>query len=511
MAQTLTKLIADFSTTLVSKTAVGATSLTLTSATDSDGVAIPAGTYAFTIDRKNSSKEHFTASLSGTALTSIKTIARGTGAGTSGLLRIHRKGAEIIMSDFVSIKRMLDVLDGTTDFDSATPLAYDGVATLTPGSNELATVAYVDGVAIAGASNASTTTKGIVEEATQAEVDAGTTAGGTSARLFVNPSTVRAKMHHDYAADSVGTDAYAITITPAITAYTAGQRFIFKAGTANTGAATLNVSGLGAKNILKAHDQALETGDIEADQIVEVVYDGTSMQMVSQTGTPGATVAQVQNGSTVYAADSVGTDSYAIALTPTLTAYAAGQKFIFKAGTANTGAATLNVDSLGAKNIKKMNDQDLVTGDIESGQIVEVVYDGTSMQMTSQTAFSPAFACGTQSHDLSSETADTIAHGLGRAPSRVAIYWMQGNGTSGSASSGVYTASGNKGVYVTQNPAGSSSGGVLTSYIIRAYPPGDITNSNAATVTVDATNITVSWSKNGSPTGTYSYMWEAQA
>jgi hypothetical protein len=57
---------------------------------------------------------------------------------------------------------------------------------------QVATKKYVDDVAIAGVADASTTTKGIVEEATQAEVDAGTAAGGTSARLFINPSTVSA-------------------------------------------------------------------------------------------------------------------------------------------------------------------------------------------------------------------------------------------------------------------------------------------------------------------------------
>ena len=40
---------------------------------------------------------------------------------------------------------------------------------------------------------------------------------------------------------------------------------------------------------------------------------------------------------------------------------------------ANTGAATLAVSGLSALAIKKLNDQDLATGDIEVGQIVEVV------------------------------------------------------------------------------------------------------------------------------------------
>lgn len=116
---------------------------------------------------------------------------------------------------------------------------------------------------------------------------------------------------------------------------------------------------------------------------------GTTTLTLPTSGTL-ATQGAIQNSSYVYAADSVGTDSYAITLSPVPSAYATGQVFHFKAGTANTGAATLNVNSLGAKTIKKMNDQDLATGDIESGQIVTVAYDGTNFQMLSQVASSSA-------------------------------------------------------------------------------------------------------------------------
>jgi hypothetical protein len=46
----------------------------------------------------------------------------------------------------------------------------------------------------------------------------------------------------------------------------------------------------------------------------------------------------------------------------------------------------LNVNGLGVKAIKKLHDQDIASGDIESGSIVTVVYDGTNFQMTSQLA-----------------------------------------------------------------------------------------------------------------------------
>jgi len=90
-----------------------------------------------------------------------------------------------------------------------------------------------------------------------------------------------------------------------------------------------------------------------------------------------------------YAADAEASDAYAVTLDPVPSAYFDGMEVNFKANTANTGPATLNVNSLGAKTIKKRNDKDLKTGDIESGQIVKVIYDGTYFQMQSQIASIP--------------------------------------------------------------------------------------------------------------------------
>lgn len=84
--------------------------------------------------------------------------------------------------------------------------------------------------------------------------------------------------------------------------------------------------------------------------------------------------------------DAGANDTYVITLDPVPSAYFAGQEFKFKANTANTGAATLNVNGLGAKTIKKVAGgitTDLATSDIRAGQYVHVVYDGTNFQMLS--------------------------------------------------------------------------------------------------------------------------------
>lgn len=88
------------------------------------------------------------------------------------------------------------------------------------------------------------------------------------------------------AAASVGGTADAITLTPApaITAYAAGQRFTFVAEAANTGATTINVSGVGAKSITKTGATALTAGDIADAALIQVVYDGTQFQLISTSG-----------------------------------------------------------------------------------------------------------------------------------------------------------------------------------------------------------------------------------
>ena len=92
---------------------------------------------------------------------------------------------------------------------------------------------------------------------------------------------------HHYAADGGSTDDYAITPNPAISAYASGQTFNIKANTANTGAATLNISAKGAKTIKKNHNEDLVTGDIAAGQIFTVVYDAgdDTFQLTSGTET----------------------------------------------------------------------------------------------------------------------------------------------------------------------------------------------------------------------------------
>jgi hypothetical protein len=65
-----------------------------------------------------------------------------------------------------------------------------------------------------------------------------------------------------------------------------------------------------------------------------------------------------------------------------ITAYAAGQTFQFIAAATNTTTATINVDSVGAKSITGAAAATLQAGQIASGAIVTITYDGTQFQLT---------------------------------------------------------------------------------------------------------------------------------
>lgn len=79
--------------------------------------------------------------------------------------------------------------------------------------------------------------------------------------------------------------AFTFSLTPAITGYSVGQVFRWNAHTAVTGAATVNINGLGTK-ALQRQGTALVGNEFKANDIVEMVYDGTQFQLTSVCSPP---------------------------------------------------------------------------------------------------------------------------------------------------------------------------------------------------------------------------------
>lgn len=101
----------------------------------------------------------------------------------------------------------------------------------------------------------------------------------------------------------------------------------------------------------------------------------------------GSTWTPFSGGATTVAITSTGSaNAYVLTYSPAPAALVTGQAYSFIANFMNTGAATLTVNGLGPFNITKNGNTPLVSGDINSGQVVRIVYDGTQAQMVSPTA-----------------------------------------------------------------------------------------------------------------------------
>ena len=136
------------------------------------------------------------------------------------------------------------------------------------------------------------------------------------------------------------------------------------------------------------------------------------------------TAAKLDNGTRLGAAQyGAGTwddlDTYDVDLTPDATALAAGMVVRFLASAANsTGACKLDVNGLGAKDLKLADGTDPVAGSIGAGMLVEAAYDAAADDWILVSGI------GAQRYEsaetaLSSGKLIDADHGLGSTPKRV--------------------------------------------------------------------------------------------
>jgi len=166
-----------------------------------------------------------------------------------------------------------------------------------------------------------------------------------------------------------------------------------------------------------------------------------------------ARASQVQDGSFTYLTSVAGADTITASAAIGLSAYAAGQQFVFVAAADNTGAVTLNINAIGAKAVTKNGTSALVADDIASGAVCVVVYDGTQFQLVSAKRIDFASVAESQEGTNTSKAVtpaglNAALNGPNWATGMVAPFarstapsgWVKANGgTIGNASSGATT------------------------------------------------------------------------
>lgn len=114
-------------------------------------------------------------------------------------------------------------------------------------------------------------------------------------------------------------DAITLTPSPAITAYANGQIFAFRANATNTGAMTINISGLGAEALEDYRSAALAAGDVTSGRAYLVIRTGGEWRIIAGLPVDAANdlvgVTPIANGGTAGATAQAGIGALVAALT----------------------------------------------------------------------------------------------------------------------------------------------------------------------------------------------------
>ena len=147
-------------------------------------------------------------------------------------------------------------------------------------------------------------------------------------------------------------------------------------------------------------------------------------------------------------------NAYLLSASQTISAYAAGDVFMFVADRANTGAATLAVDGLAAKSLKTVTQAELVADQLTANGIYVAAYDATNDVFQ---VLGVDESSGTMT--LDSLSVDTISEKTAAAGVTIDGVLLKDNAVSATAASTVTVAdASNEALTITQSGNG---GGVL--------------------------------------------------
>jgi len=217
----------------------------------------------------------------------------------------------------------------------------------------------------------------IVDQTGDDVIDDGEAGVAAIQASFVNAvQNAAAQAGVPYGDDTGAANALVANVTPAPGALANGLAVLIKVVADNTGPSTLNLQSFGVKNIANADGTPLSPGQLTGSGYALFVYDGTVWQMISMPGP--AFFASLLTSASYTAVDS-GSANTIVASLDTPPASLASVLYIpisIKVAAANTGATTLNLNSLGATPVRNVDFTPLIPGQMVAGQN-QFAYDGT--------------------------------------------------------------------------------------------------------------------------------------
>ena len=241
-----------------------------------------------------------------------------------------------------------------------------------------------------------------------------------------------------YAVDTGTQNAMVVTLSPAPTSYVDGMRILVKIANTNTSSTiTINVNGLGSKNIFDSRMSYLSLGDMAANKTYELIYNAASScfclagSAMNAYKVSGYTVAQIATQSTdytrvpEYVLDTGAPDALVVTLSPAPTSYVDGMLINVMVKYSNTSISPqINVNGLGAKTICNSRGGTLSVGDLRSACTYSFIYAsyfasfiliGSAMNAYTLQGYTPssfALSSHTQTASTITDFASTVLAGV---------------------------------------------------------------------------------------------------
>lgn len=184
----------------------------------------------------------------------------------------------------------------------------------------------------------------------------------------------------NYVEDTGSADALSVALDPPLEAYTIGLPLHVKIRVTNTGPATID-AGAGRVSIRKPNGTEMAAGDLPANGLAALVYDGTVFQMINFGGAGAGGPTNIIVANIPYTTDTGTVNTVVANFTGGQVAtLVPGTIFMVKIANTNNTFANINVNGLGLKAINAQGGHPnwpLLPGDIMVGDVVVFMYDGT--------------------------------------------------------------------------------------------------------------------------------------
>ncbi len=148
------------------------------------------------------------------------------------------------------------------------------------------------------ASHASDGSDPVTPESIGAETPAGAQEKADTVQTNLDSHLADYVLQIPYAAATGTANTYAVTLNPALTSYVEGTALAVKINISNTGAATININGLGTKSIVDSKGNAMTSGKLLAGSIYTIRYSGTNFIVQGEGASGNATASDLLSGKT---------------------------------------------------------------------------------------------------------------------------------------------------------------------------------------------------------------------